>query len=244
MSGGMIAASAGGAHLVAMHLDPIAGPTPDIRREAKAALPETAATTEHVASAPSLEELLMPLLSAAYGAALNLTRNRADAEDLVQDAALHAVRGFETFEAGTNFKAWFFRILYNCFLSKHRRRRAERGMMGLEDAAEFYVLFRAAEVGLRPGETDPVAATIGRLQSEQVAAALRDLPDEYRAVATMYFIEDFSYQEIADMLGVPVGTVRSRLHRGRKMLQKRLWQLAVDQGLTSPRGGAVESEAV
>lgn len=182
--------------------------------------------------ADSLEQLLRPLLPKAYGVALNLTRNRADAEDLVQDAALHALRGVGTFQAGSNFKAWFFRILYNCFYSSYRRRAADRGSHGLEEASEHYLLLRAAESGADMGG-DPVADTLGRLQSEQVAAALQLLPEEYRAVCTLYFIDDVAYQEIADVLGIPVGTVRSRLHRGRRMLQKQLWELALDQGLVA-----------
>jgi RNA polymerase sigma-70 factor (ECF subfamily) len=179
--------------------------------------------------------LLTPVLNAAYGLALTLTRDRADAEDLVQDAALHAFRGFRTFQAGSNFKAWFIRIVYNCFLSSRRRRKLDRGLMGLDDASELFLVRQSAAARRSPEGSDPVMAAIGRMESEQVAAALQDLPEEYRVVATMYFIEDFSYQEIADMLDIPVGTVRSRLHRGRKMLQKRLWQLAQDQGLVSAR---------
>jgi RNA polymerase sigma-70 factor (ECF subfamily) len=192
-------------------------------------------------SAPGFEELLLPLLDAAYGVALHLTRNRADAEDLVQDAALLAFRAFDTFQPGTNFKAWLFRIIYNCHISRYRRRMRLDGMMGLEDASEFYILARMFEAGTPPQGSDPLATTIGRLQSDEVSAALQALPEEYRAVCTMYFIEDFSYQEIAEMLGIPVGTVRSRLHRGRKMLQKRLWQLAEDQGF-APRGAVMNQD--
>jgi RNA polymerase sigma-70 factor (ECF subfamily) len=185
----------------------------------------------------SFEELLRPLLGPAYGVALHLTRNRSDAEDLVQDAALHALRGFKTFQAGSNFKAWFFRIVYNTFLSKYRQRRSDRGLLGLEDASELYLQLRTREAGLHLQGSDPVKAAIGRMESEQVAAALQALPEEYRVAATMYFLEDFSYQDIAQVLGIPIGTVRSRLHRGRKMLQKGLWQVAVDQGLIPARSG-------
>ena len=191
----------------------------------------------------SFEELLRPLLGPAYGVALHLTRNRPDAEDLVQDAALLAFRGFGTFQPGSNFKAWFYRIIYNTFVSKYRQRRSERGMLGLEEASELYIQLRTHEAGLHLQGSDPVKTAIGRMESQQVAAALQALPEEYRAVATMYFLEDFSYQEIAEVLGIPIGTVRSRLHRGRKMLQKRLWQLAVDQGLVpagSPSGAMTQ----
>lgn len=182
------------------------------------------------------EALLRSVLRPAFGAALRLTANRHDAEDLVQDAALLCFRSFGTFRPGTNFKAWFFRILMNCFYSRHRRRRSECSMHDLEDAHELYLYARTAEVGLHGPSTDPAKLAIGQIASEDIAKALESLPEEYRTVCTLYFVEDFAYQEIADVLGIPVGTVRSRLHRGRRMLQKRLWQLAEDQGIIPARG--------
>ncbi|MEP6691642.1 MAG: sigma-70 family RNA polymerase sigma factor [Gemmatimonadaceae bacterium] len=183
----------------------------------------------------SFDSLLHPLLDAAYGAALNLTRHRADAEDLVQDAALNAYRGFARFEHGSNFKAWFFRILYNAFLARRRGRRVEHGTVELSEATELSVMSLRADAPRPSAGADPAGEAIGRMQSAEVAAALQELPDDYRVVATMYFIEDFSYQAIADMLDIPVGTVRSRLHRGRKLLEQRLGQLAADHGIaTSP----------
>ncbi|HEX6533525.1 MAG TPA: sigma-70 family RNA polymerase sigma factor [Gemmatimonadaceae bacterium] len=184
------------------------------------------------------ERLLRPLLPKAYAIALHLAHDRADAEDLVQDASLNALRGLATFRQGTNFKAWFFRILYNCFYSSHRRHGGDQGMLGLEDASEHYLMLRVMESGADLSG-DPVADTVGRLQAEQVSAALRMLPEEYRVVCTMYFIDDAAYQDIADTLGIPVGTVRSRLHRGRRMLQKQLWALALDQGLVAETATAV-----
>ena len=114
-------------------------------------------------------------------------------------------------------------------------------MLGLEDASELYLQRRTHEAGLHVQGSDPVKAAIGRMEWEQVAAALQALPEEYRVVATMYFLEDFSYQDIAEVLSIPIGTVRSRLHRGRQMLQKRLWEIAVDQGLVrAPSGREAE----
>ena len=185
------------------------------------------------ASGVDFESLLRPLLDRAYGAALHMTRNRADAEDLVQEASLLAFRAFRSFQPGTNFKAWFFRILTNCFYSRYRKTRHEADNCGLEDATELYVYLRSREAGLDVGVADPAAAALGRLESGQVAAALQALPEEFRVVATMYFIEDFRYQDIAQVLNVPIGTVRSRLHRARRMLQKRLWQVAQDHGLVA-----------
>jgi RNA polymerase sigma-70 factor, ECF subfamily len=176
------------------------------------------------------EAELGAIVDTVFRTALRLTGNRQDAEDLVQEAALSAYRGRATFAAGTNFKAWFFKILLRCFYGAHRKRRPEHSIADVEDAHEMILYKHAYEAGLL-SQDDPVAATIGRLASDDIAAALDALPDIYRAVCTMYLMEDFSYEEIGEMLGVPLGTVRSRLHRGRAMLQKRLWMLAVDQGI-------------
>ena len=198
-----------------------------------------ASRTEEATPAPqTLDDLLKPLLARAYGLALRLLRNSADAEDLVQEAVLAACRGFGTFQLGTNFKAWFFRILTNCYYSRHRRQRHEGQLTDLDEVPEQYLYIRTAELGLHGGQSDPVETVFNRLDSEQIVAALQDLPEEYRVVSTLYFMEDLSYGEIADTLGIPVGTVRSRLHRGRKILQKLLWRVAVERGVV--RGGEKE----
>ena len=189
--------------------------------------------------ADGFEALLRGVVGPALGAALRLTANRQDAEDLVQEAALNAFKSFATFQPGTNFKAWFFRILMNCFYSSHRRRRrAEYSVEEMEDAHELYLYERTAEAGLHDRGTDPAKLALGQIAAEDIARALESLPEEYRVVCTMYFIEDFSYQEIADMLGIPVGTVRSRLHRGRRMLQKALWRVAEERGIVPARAEA------
>ena len=176
------------------------------------------------------EELLLPLLGNAYSTALRLTRNSADAEDLVQDAALLASRGFRSFQTGTNFKAWFFRILTNAYFSKYRQER-RRPSVSLEDTPELYLFGQAAALGLHGQSNDPAGDLVGKLDSEQVVGALNSLPEEYRVVATLYFMNDFRYEDIATALEIPIGTVRSRLHRARRMLQRALWQLAQDHGI-------------
>ncbi len=192
--------------------------------------------TEDAAPAPhTLDDLLRPLLGRAYGLALRLLRDRADAEDLVQEAALAACRGFGTFQAGTNFKAWFFRILTNCYYYRHRRERYEGPPVEFDETPELYLYSQTAELGLHRGVADPAQTLLDRLDSDQIEAALQGLPHEYRMVSTLYFIEDFSYEEIAGILGIPLGTVRSRLHRGRKILQKLLWRVAVERGLVPDR---------
>ena len=179
------------------------------------------------------EALLAAVVDAAYGYAFRLSNNRSDAEDLMQEAALLAYRGFGSFEPGSNFKAWFFKILTNCYRSKYRKDR-RRPTVDLDDTPDLYLYARAGEVGFPTEGPDPAATLLDRLGTEQVVAALEQLPDEYRIVSTLYFMQDFSYEEIARALGCPVGTVRSRLHRGRKILQKALWQVAEEAGIVHP----------
>lgn len=204
----------------------------------------TAGDTPSVAGqGASLEELLAPLLDSAYGTALRLTRNASDAEDLVQDAAYQACRGFGTFQPGTNFRAWFFRILANCFYTRYRKNQREGTPVELDDTPDLYLFIRTFETGLHRQTDDPAAVLMERLDAEAVVRAIEMLPEEYRMAATLYFMQDSSYQEIAEILGVPIGTVRSRLHRGRKMLQRLLWNLAEESGIVPSirnQGGADE----
>jgi len=183
--------------------------------------------------ADEFQVLLVEVLPSAFGYALRLTRNRADAEDLVQDAALRAFRASATFEPGTNFKAWIFRILTHCFWANHRRRQRRPTTVDFDDTPDLYLYARSAEHGLSWQGEDPARTLIDRLGTERVSEAIGQLPEEYGVVCTLYFMEDFAYHEIADVLEVPVGTVRSRLHRGRKMLQKALWYLAEESGVVN-----------
>lgn len=184
----------------------------------------------------NFEAYVTPLLDAAYGTALHMTRNRDDAEDLVQEAALQAFRAFVTFQVGTNFKAWFFRILTNLFINNYRKKRREpevEGLPELNDAPILYLYKQTRSMGLHSWNSDPAAIVIDKLEATQVAAAIAALPEEYRIVAALYFVQELSYQEIADIVACPVGTVRSRLHRGRRMLQKALWRIAENQGVVA-----------
>lgn len=185
------------------------------------------------------EAHLAPILGPAYGTAYHLTHNRDDAEDLVQEAALQAFRAFHTFQQGTNFKAWFFRVMTNLFLNMKRKQKREPEVTDMEDAPDLYMYTQAHQAGLFARSADPAELVFAKLDTESVQSAITSLPEEYRVVSFLYFMEEFSYQEIADMVDCPVGTVRSRLHRGRKMLQKALWEVAVAQGILSAaeRGG-------
>jgi RNA polymerase sigma-70 factor (ECF subfamily) len=195
--------------------------------------PHVAAATPDSGTPTSFEGLLEPLLDAAFGTALRFTRNRTDAEDLVQQAALLAFRGFKTFEQGSSFRAWFFRILTNCFYSQYRKRKRQGTEIDLDDAPELHMYSQTAAIGLHGHTDDPAGLLMSKFEVEHVEAAVAALPDEYRVAATLYFMQDFSYQEIAEILGVPVGTVRSRIHRGRRLLQKALWAVAEERGIVS-----------
>ena len=191
----------------------------------------TAEVSETVTLQAEFEALFSPLLQMAYGTALRLTRNRSEAEDLVQDAALLAYKAFGTFQRGTNFKAWFFRILTNAFYSRHRKEKHEKANLSTDDVPALYLYQKTSEAGISGSDQDPAAAIMDRLDADRVGEALDTLPEEYRTVATLYFIDDLSYHQIAEAVQCPVGTVRSRLHRGRRMLQKALWDVAMERGI-------------
>jgi RNA polymerase sigma-70 factor (ECF subfamily) len=194
--------------------------------------PDTAGTPRADQPAP-LEELLPPLLDSAYRVALRLTGNQADAEDLVQEGAFLAAKGFKTFRPGTNFKAWFFRVMTNAFYSKYRRAKRQGDQVDLDDTPEAYLFHRTMDAGLHNRGENPVESLMTTLSTDRITAALRELPEEYRVVSSMYFEEDMAYQDIAAVLDIPVGTVRSRLHRGRKLLQRRLWDVALEAGIVT-----------
>lgn len=193
---------------------------------------DTLAQPEGDANPPPLfEDLLRKVLQPAYIVAFNLTRERADAEDLVQEAALRAFRHFNTFAAGSNFRAWFMKILLNCFRARYRQRKRRPETIDLDDTPDLVIYGRSIASSLPFDGEDPASSLFDRLGSEQVTEAIQMLPGEYREVATLYFMQDLAYQDIAGILDCPVGTVRSRLHRGRKMLQKALWHLAEERGI-------------
>ncbi|MGE0354289.1 MAG: sigma-70 family RNA polymerase sigma factor [Gemmatimonadales bacterium] len=190
--------------------------------------PSAAAQTPRTsaASAP-FDNLLSGVLPSAYRFALHLARNPADAEDLVQDTALSACRAFAQFRPGTNFKAWFLRIMVNGFYSRCRAARRE-GRTG----SAVWLAERHGPMGtVHPHSSDPAHAVLAALEVEHISAAIRALPDEYRTVAALSIVLDLPYREIARILGRPIGTVRSRLFRARKILRHTLILMAQDHGL-------------
>jgi RNA polymerase sigma-70 factor, ECF subfamily len=196
-------------------------------------VPSGASPSDLIRTAPeaSFEALFTSVAQSAFGVAFRLSRNQADAEDLVQEAALLAYRAFDSFVAGTNFRAWFLKIVTNCHYSKVRREKSRPVTSDLDDTPDLYLYARSGQAGFPTQGPDPAAQLLDKLGTERIAAAIARLPEEYRVVSTLYFMEDLTYEEIAQVLECPVGTVRSRLHRGRKMLQKALWRIAEEDGI-------------
>jgi RNA polymerase sigma-70 factor (ECF subfamily) len=186
-------------------------------------------------------ELAMPYMSALYSAALRMTRNPADAEDLVQETYLRAYRGFGGFQEGTNLKAWLYKILTNTFINTYRAKKRRPEQEQLDDVEDFYLYRRLGGLEAVDADRSPEAEVLDAIPEESVKRALEDLPEQFRIAVLLADVEGFSYKEIAEITDVPIGTVMSRLHRGRKALQRRLWDLAEERGLvpagSSPAGG-------
>ena len=176
----------------------------------------------------------LTFLDALYRTALRMTRSEADAEDLVQETYIKAFRAREQFTPGTNLKAWLFRILTNTFINTYRRRQAQPEFTELDDVDEFSLYRRMSDLKTSSNSGDPESEFLNGLVDTEVKDALAELPDKFRSVVLLD-VEGFSYKEIAEMLDIPIGTVMSRLHRGRKFLQKRLYDLAQERGIAAVR---------
>lgn len=186
----------------------------------------------------AFEAEVLAQMDSLYGMALRLTRNQHDAEDLVQDAVLRALRFGDRFETGTNIRAWLFTILTNAFYNRARKTKNSRKLESESEVGEHYDRFMSAST---VSGRDTEELLLDRLSSEQLRNALDDLPDEFRIVVVLSDVYEFSYKEIAEIVGCPMGTVMSRLYRGRRRLQEQLLELARDRGLlTSPDAETVE----
>jgi RNA polymerase sigma-70 factor (ECF subfamily) len=181
----------------------------------------------------------LPLLDSLYGAALRMTRNPADAEDLVQDTMLRAYRAFDRFEPGTNLKAWLFRIMTNAYINTYRKKQREPQKVSSDEVEEFDLYRELKDYDPQFAET-PESLVLDNLVDSDILEAIEQLPDQFRLAVVLSDIEGFTYAEMADIMDVPMGTVMSRLHRGRKALQKRLWDIARDRGIVkgAPDGAA------
>jgi RNA polymerase sigma-70 factor (ECF subfamily) len=187
-----------------------------------------AAPPEDPAVRARFDRDVLPLLPNLYGAALRLTRNPQDAEDLIQETYLRAFRGFGGFEEGTNLKAWMYRILTNTFINAYRKKQREPVTVQDDEIEDWYLFDRLGESGV---EASAETEVLERIPDEDVQRALEGLPESFRMAVLLADVEGFSYKEIAEILDIPIGTVMSRLHRGRKALQKALWETVRERGL-------------
>ena len=170
--------------------------------------------------------LVLPFQDALYNFALKMTKDEDDAKDLLQETLLKAYRFFDKFEKGTNIKAWLFMILKNTFINMYRKSSRTPLQVDYEDVQNFYENIKANEVSMTHSEEDAFSKTM----DDEVTNAISSLQEDYRTVIILSDIEGYSYEEIAEFIDTPVGTVRSRLHRARKMLYSKLYDYAKVRG--------------
>ena len=186
-------------------------------------------------------EQAMDLMPSLYSAALRMTRNPSDAEDLVQETYLKAYRGFGSFEQGTNLKAWLYRILTNTFINRYRAAKRRPDETDLDDVEDFYLYRRLGGLEEARAGRSAEDELMDMFSEAEVKAAVDALPEQFRMAVLLADVEGFSYKEIASILDIPIGTVMSRLHRGRKNLQKALYEFATTQGLITDDDEPVET---
>jgi RNA polymerase sigma-70 factor, ECF subfamily len=196
----------------------------------------SAMTTDPAAESPQqraerFERDALPYLDQLYGAALRMTRNPQDAEDLVQEAFAKAFAAFHQFKPGTNLKAWLYRILTNTFINSYRKKQREPQQQMTEEVEDWQLA--RAETHTSSGLKSAEAEALERLPDSDVKDALQQLPEDFRMAVYLADVEGFAYKEIAEIMETPVGTVMSRLHRGRRMLRDLLSDYARDRGMAA-----------
>jgi RNA polymerase sigma-70 factor, ECF subfamily len=195
-------------------------------------------TTEAATNRDRFEQEALQHVDALYRTALRMTRNPSDAEDLVQDALVRAYRFYDRFEQGTNFRAWLFKILTNTYINSYRRKQGRPQESSLEDTEDFFLYNQLSNDGDRV--TDVEDTVLDRLGADDIQRAIDQLPPQFRTTVQLADVEGLSYAEVAEATGVAKGTVMSRLFRGRRLLQRALWDQARAAGFTS--GSKVHQE--
>ncbi len=181
-------------------------------------------------------DLAMEYMGSLYSAALRMTRNPADAEDLVQETYLKAYRAFGSFKEGTNLKAWLYRILTNTFINSYRARRRRPEQTELDDVEDLYLYRRLGGLEAVSAGRSAEEEVLEHFTESEVKEAVEALPEQFRMAVLLADVEGFSYKEIAEILDIPIGTVMSRLHRGRRALQKTLHDFGQQRGLVGTAG--------
>jgi len=177
----------------------------------------------------------MEFMPSLYTAAMRMTRNAADAEDLVQETYLKAYRAFGTFQQGTNLKAWLYRILTNTFINSYRSKKRRPDESELDEVEDLYLYRRLGGLEAAAAGRSAEEEVLDSFTDDEVKQALEALPEQFRMAVLLADVEGFSYKEIAEILDIPIGTVMSRLHRGRKALQKGLFEFGLERGLVGDR---------
>ncbi len=181
------------------------------------------------------EEQALPYLDQLYAAALRMTRNPADAEDLVQETFVKAFAAFKQFEQGTNLKAWLYRILTNTYINSYRKKQREPYQSAVDELEDWQL--GGAESTTAASSRSAEAEALDHLPDSAVKDALQAIPEDFRMAVYLADVEGFSYQEIADIMKTPIGTVMSRLHRGRRLLRDLLTDYARERGIVAPAAG-------
>ena len=191
-----------------------------------------------MADQAKFSELAMEHMPSLYTAALRMTRNPADAEDLVQETYLKAYRAFGSFSEGTNLKAWLYRILTNTYINAYRAKKRRPEESDIDDLENFYLYRRLGGLEGAAAGRSAEDEVLDHFTESEVKEAIEALPEQFRMAVLLGDVEGFSYKEIAEILDVPIGTVMSRLHRGRRALQKRLYEFGRQRGLVPEREGS------
>ena len=186
-----------------------------------------------MAARETFADQAMPFAPQLYSVALRMTRHQADAEDLVQETMLRGYRSFESFNEGTNLRAWLFRIMTNLYINRYRAGQRRPQETDLDEIEDLYLYRRLGDIDAVRANRSAEDQLFQLFTDDEVKRALEDLSEHFRLPVLLADVEGFQYKEIAEMLDIPIGTVMSRLHRGRKQMHQALYQFAMKRGLIS-----------